>query len=305
MYDVAIIGAGPAGSTLARLIGGRRRVLLVDARDFSDPPPAGMKCCGGLLAPDASTMLNRMELEIPATILDSGQPIAVRAVDLVSGHERLYPRAHANLNRLAFERWLLSLIPESVAVRGRHCCVGLSPVIAGQGWTIRLKGPDGETTKRALVVVGADGAGSMVRRALDAAPRADVRYVAVQDHYLPPEDWAPACFGDEYVAFFHPGLTDFYGWLIPKHDSLLMGMAIPPARRRSALPTGLMRTARAMLEKRGYAFPDRYFRRAAMVLRPAPGDVFWGGRDAWCIGEAAGFISPSSAEGYSYAFASA
>ena len=30
MYDVAIIGAGPAGTTLARLIGDQYKVLLIE-----------------------------------------------------------------------------------------------------------------------------------------------------------------------------------------------------------------------------------------------------------------------------------
>jgi flavin-dependent dehydrogenase len=37
MYDIAIIGAGPAGATLARLIGHRYRVLLVDKRPLGRP----------------------------------------------------------------------------------------------------------------------------------------------------------------------------------------------------------------------------------------------------------------------------
>lgn len=56
MYDVAIVGAGPAGSTLARLIGSKLRVLLVDKRrptDINKNEYQKSKCCGGLLAPDA------------------------------------------------------------------------------------------------------------------------------------------------------------------------------------------------------------------------------------------------------------
>jgi|GEM_PF-5650539 len=36
MYDVAIVGAGPAGATLARLISSKLRVLLVDKRRPTD-----------------------------------------------------------------------------------------------------------------------------------------------------------------------------------------------------------------------------------------------------------------------------
>ena len=36
MYDVAIIGAGPAGATLARLIGNQYKVLLIERRRLPD-----------------------------------------------------------------------------------------------------------------------------------------------------------------------------------------------------------------------------------------------------------------------------
>ena len=34
MYDVAVIGAGPAVATLARLIGKSRKVLVIERRDL-------------------------------------------------------------------------------------------------------------------------------------------------------------------------------------------------------------------------------------------------------------------------------
>ena len=49
IYDVAIIGAGPAGATLARLIAPKYKVLLVEKRRLNDPTCYEQtgKCCGG------------------------------------------------------------------------------------------------------------------------------------------------------------------------------------------------------------------------------------------------------------------
>ena len=71
MFDITIIGAGPAGSTLARLIGDKYRVLLVDGRKLKavSPGPGDTKSCGGLLAPDAQAILSEMGLGLPKTIL--------------------------------------------------------------------------------------------------------------------------------------------------------------------------------------------------------------------------------------------
>ena len=52
-FDIAVIGAGPAGSTFARLAAsGGKRILLIDGQDIYTKKP-----CGGLLAPDAQKVL--------------------------------------------------------------------------------------------------------------------------------------------------------------------------------------------------------------------------------------------------------
>jgi len=87
MFDIAIIGAGPAGATLARLIGKEVRVLLVDKRPFCDAArsfSAG-KCCGGLLAPDAQRMLSEFGLGLPRNVLEGPQLFVVKAIDIQQG----------------------------------------------------------------------------------------------------------------------------------------------------------------------------------------------------------------------------
>ena len=114
MYDLAIIGAGPAGATLARAIGQKYKALLVDKKEN---PAAGYfhgKCCGGLLAPDAQKLLARMGVALPREALVGPQIFAVRAIDLSSGRERFYQRFYINIDRGKFERWLISLVPPFV-----------------------------------------------------------------------------------------------------------------------------------------------------------------------------------------------
>lgn len=70
MYDIAIVGGGPAGSTLARLLGKKYRILLLEKRDFCGKNSASAeKCCGGLIAPDAQLMLAKFGLGIPGSVL--------------------------------------------------------------------------------------------------------------------------------------------------------------------------------------------------------------------------------------------
>ena len=82
--DVAIIGAGPAGATLARRLAETTnyRVTLLDRRALDRPQQGVGKCCGGLLAPDAQRSLARQGLILPLEILVDPQIFAVRTIDL-------------------------------------------------------------------------------------------------------------------------------------------------------------------------------------------------------------------------------
>ena len=84
-YDLIIVGAGPAGSTLARLAGTERSVLLLDGQ-FRNKP------CGGLLAPDAQKALARFGLTLPKDVLVDPQIFSVKTIDVPTGLIRWYPR---------------------------------------------------------------------------------------------------------------------------------------------------------------------------------------------------------------------
>ena len=111
-FDIAVIGAGPAGATLARLLDSRFRVLLIDGKDSS--PESFSKVCGGLLSPDAQKAFAEFDLTLPKDILVDPQIFSVRTIDLQSRTERHYQRFYMNLDRRRFDLWLESLVPENV-----------------------------------------------------------------------------------------------------------------------------------------------------------------------------------------------
>ncbi len=301
MHDIAILGAGPAGSTLARLLGRRYRVLLVDRRRLDAAPTPGqfVKSCGGLVSPDAQKVMAQFGLGLPASVLVGPQLFTVRTIDLPSGLERYYQRFYINVDRERLDRWLASLAVHADTRYGCLCtAVERDASTTASSFTLHLKPDSGGAafTEHARLIVGADGAASLVRKLAAPDAPAPKRYVAVQEWF---EAADPQPF---FSSFFDASITDFYGWSVPKDGRLLVGTALAPG------PEALVRFDRlkAGLAGFGYDLSRPCGREGSQLLRPVSlRQIALGSNGLALVGEAAGFISPSSAEGFSYAFRSA
>ncbi len=296
MYDVAIIGAGPAGATLARLLAGRYRVLLVNKRRPTSSPESNSagKCCGGLLAPDAQGMLSRMGLGLPKSVLVEPQLFVVRAIDVQQRIERYYQRYYINMDRRKFDRWLLSMIPSSVDIR--LGCRFKSYESENDSFKIKLVQNNKTYVEHAGILVGADGASSRVRKQADPNHPFPKAYLGVQE-------WVEADSKLPYFStIFDPEITDYYCWTIPKGNHLIIGAALHP--RRDVF--GRFELLKNKLRDYGFRFGKTTRRKGAFILRPVKTQEICTGKNGVALlGEAAGWISPSSAEGLSYAFKSA
>lgn len=312
MYDLAVIGAGPAGATLARLLGERYRILLVDKRHLERPAaprhpatpghPATTdsrtlllgKCCGGLLAPDAQHTLARFGLGVPKSILEDPQIFIVRTIDLKTRRERFYQRHYLNMNREAFDRWLVSLVPGKVVCRFQTVLEGWSD--EGEYFTLHLSAGGRRYDEQARFIIGADGAFSKVRRLIGPVQPAIPTYIAIQEWFETPETYP------YYSAVFDAEVTDFYSWTIPKEGSLIVGAAVEPGREANAR----FRLLKTKLADYGFSLKKTIKREGGYLLRPTSvRNLNMGQGRIALVGEAAGWISPSSAEGFSYAMRSA
>ena len=296
MYDVIVVGAGPSGSTLARLLNRNYKILLIDKRELGNlESPNGLeKCCGGLLAPDAQYMLAKLGLGVPKHVLLGPQLFTVRTIDLDNSLERFYQRNYINVDREKFDRWLVSLLPGNITTMfGCHYrlfeeteeCIKV---------TYKKEGQDYQAFTR--VLIGADGANSIIRRHSMPNQAYPNLYIAIQEWYET-EKASPY-----FSSIFDREITDFYSWTIPKEDYLIVGSAIPVGQEVN----NKFELLKEKLSKYGFCFKRRVKRNGAFIYRTTNlKQIQYGRNNVALIGEAAGWISPSSAEGISYSMKSA
>lgn len=151
-FDVVVVGGGPAGAAAA--IAARRggvRVLLLDRAEFPRDKP-----CGDGIAADAVDVL----AELGVRDVTAGYPPIGRLRLIAPGGAavaRALPRPAYTVPRRVFDARLVRAAVAGGAELRRH--------------TVREIGQDGpevvvDGRYRARVLIGADGAGSVVRRAL-------------------------------------------------------------------------------------------------------------------------------------------
>jgi flavin-dependent dehydrogenase len=293
-YDVIIIGAGPAGSTLARELGDKYKVLLVDKRPLDKEPSKLIKNCGGLIAPDAQKALATFGLSIPKDVLVSPQMFSVETIDFDNDLVRNYQRHYINVDREKYDRWLVSLCENKCE----------------QLFSTRYRGsrrPDNKQIVKLLtngvvtevstdIIVGADGANSKVKKELI------VKQLHEPKRYISIQEWFPNDNNvNQFVAIFDKDISDFYSWIIPKDGGIIFGSAIEEGKSAKKYHD----LQKEKLKAYGYDLSEPFRQEGCFIARPMSSkDICLGKGSVALIGEASGLISPTSAEGISYAMLS-
>jgi len=142
-------------------------------------------------------------------------------------------------------------------------------------------------------IVGGDGSKSLVRKTF--FPDQSIRkYVCIQEWYRTEEK--SSC----YMTIFDQEITDSYGWLNYKGAYKIFGAAFPILNSKV-----LFQKLKDKMIREGHIFGELIDREVCQVSSPrSVRELCYGNGNIFLIGEAAGFVSPSSLEGISYALES-
>ncbi len=286
MYDIIVIGAGPAGSTFAREVK-NKKVLILDNQNESNKKP-----CGGLLAPDAQKEFAHYNIVLPKKVLVSPQIFSVKTIDLNTKIIKYYQRYYLNMDRYLFDKYLVSLIPKNVNVVNGRCI----DIVKEKDAFIVTVSYNKKTKKyKSKFLVGADGCSSIVRRKFFSDKT--MKYISIQEWYKCRD--ASDSF---YSCIFDKKTSSSCSWMIHKDEYLIYGGAFDIKNARESF-----NIQKSKLEKMlNLDLSKVYKKESCLVYRPRHfWDFITGKNGAYLIGEAAGFISPSSFEGISSALISA
>lgn len=294
MFDILIVGGGPAGSTFARMVSHKYKVLLLDRRHLDkDKDMSNPICCGGLLAPDAQKMLAHLGLGIPEEVICGPQMFSVRSIDFDNHLIRHYQRHYINVYREKFDRWLVSLIGHPVKKVFGASFLSLKDM--GDHFVVTYKEAGRKVSVKTKYVVGADGATSIIRRHWFGEDLGPEKYLSIQHEY---ETRGVMPF---YVSLFDRHVTDFYSWIIQKDKRLYIGTGIKEKDYSKDRFNKLVEDSR----KLGLQVGKEVKCTGTWIMRTRKlSQILLYKKRVFLIGEAAGLISPSSAEGISYALRS-
>lgn len=284
-YGTVVAGAGPAGVMAAYHAAHRGSVLLVDA----SPLPRD-KSCGGMLNEYTQHFLAEFG-QLPAEMTLDPHWVNFRYHDWDRAILKPTELRFLNVDRRAFDDWLVSLLPDNVTVVGATSVVGFEQ--DGEGVRVTLKNATAERVVGCEYLVGADGPRSSVRRQLGVG--AFATYVTLQD-FCRIEGPIDPYFDCIYMREI--GDSFGYAYVVPKGDVAIVGSVFyPKTKRPYEKHDQVIATLKARLP-----LGESVKREAWVALSVRrPGDVVAGLGRVLLAGEAGGFMSPSSGEGISYA----
>jgi flavin-dependent dehydrogenase len=320
-YDVAIVGGGLAGLTLAAQLGQDDpgcSIAVLERNAF--PPPAASHKVGestveigahyladvlGLGEHLDRTQIRKFGLRL---FFGSGQHEDLSAADEL-GASRILPAKSYQVDRGKLEGDIAGMLQERGVSIHENCIVrGVDLSTNGAGHTVRVSMDDEARDIRCRWIIDASSRAAMVKRTLNVAKPSDHkiasawfrldRKIAVDD-WSKSADWQQRCDRPRYLSTNHLMGSGYWVWIIPLVDGrtsigLVADPEIHPLSSFSNFDrlTGWLAEHQAMLADRLAGARDSLmdFRFSRNLARDA--DKVWS-EDRWALtGEAGVFTDP-------------
>jgi geranylgeranyl reductase family protein len=283
MFDVAIVGGGPAGASCAAFCAAAGlRAVVLEREKFPRE-----KVCGDCINPACWPILRRLGVADRVRSLPHGKLAQVEFISV--GGRSLSVRlpcgddAEIAIKRSLFDQLLLNRTKELGATVFESITVTAvtSPDPRTGHWRISA----GEQTFEARTLVAADGRNSSLARLCGLLPKAAKERVALQSHVRLPAD-----FGDRVVLEFRP---EGYSGQAPVGNGELNVCLVSIPKKIGSL--------RAWAEERFDLSSNHSWRTITPLAREpiSPGQP-----SLFLVGDAARVVEPFTGEGIYYALAS-
>ena len=288
VWDVVVVGAGPAGSSAAYAAASApgaegRRVLLLDKA----APPRYKTCGGGIIGPSRDALPPGFQLPLK----DRVHAITFTLDGRLQRTRRSKRMLFGLVNRDEFDQRLVQHAEKAGAVLATG--VTVTGVQQNDDSGVTLTTQDGRTV-RARCVIGADGSAGRIGAHVGVSfDQVDLGLEA--EIPVPPsvaKDW------EGRVLLDWGSISGSYGWVFPKGDSLTVGVIA--ARGQGAETRAYLKDFIARLGLSGFrpSIESGHLTRCRAEDSPlAKGRVL-------VAGDAAGLLEPWTREGISYALRS-
>lgn len=291
MFDVIVVGAGPAGSTAAKTLAEKgRRVLLVER--FKMPR---YKSCSGQLIQKTLDLVEAYYGE-PVPVSTMCTPYENRGVILTDdkGNAYRFEQNGRNVWRSAFDKWLA----DKTAAAGAEVREDTAAIACEAGEelvTVTLKSGGKAYTEQAPYLIDCEGVtGALKRKLMGKEPE----YVTTfQTYNRGSIDLDPHFF----YAWLQPLLSQYDAWFNVKDGQLVLGVSVRDSERTNEY---FVRFIAYMQEKHGLCIEKRLKEDRWLLHRVRPGcPIDHGVGRVLFAGETAGFLNPMG-EGVSSAIES-
>lgn len=279
MYDVIIIGAGPAGCTAARELACKGyRVLLVEKFKI----PRNKSCSGILIKKSMDLVRQYFGEDVPEFTMC--RPANNRGMIFTSdkGQEYRFEQEGLNIWRSSFDYWLATKAAEAGAEL-RDETAALSCEEREDCVMVNLRGASAYSEKAKLVIV-CDGAVGSIKRKLIHTPQ---KYITTYQTF---NKGSIDLDRHYFYAYLQPQLSEYDAWFNVKDDYLIFGVSVKDTSKIEHYYSEFI----VYMEKHHNAKIEKQEKTEKWLMpRIMPGcPIEYGSGKVLFAGETAGFLNP-------------